>query len=59
MKHMMAGINTPATENGVTAPKWTFVRTHTARRSAGTNLALQGVPWILLLSWAAGRSWRC
>lgn len=26
----MASINTSATENGVTAPKWTFVRTHTA-----------------------------
>lgn len=40
----MAGGNTPARENGVTAPKWTFVRTHTARRSAATNLALLGVP---------------
>lgn len=40
----MAGINTPATENGVTAPKWTFVRAHTARWSAATNLAMQGVP---------------
>lgn len=38
----MAGINTPATENGVTAPKWTFIRTHTARRSAATNLAMGG-----------------
>ncbi|WP_421795493.1 hypothetical protein [Haliscomenobacter sp.] len=38
----MASINTPATENGVTAPKWTFVRTHTARRSAATNLAMGG-----------------
>lgn len=40
----MAGINTSATatENGVTAPKWTFVRTHTARRSAATNLAMGG-----------------
>ncbi|WP_421798294.1 hypothetical protein [Haliscomenobacter sp.] len=36
-------MNTPATENGVTAPKWTFVCTHTARRSAATNLAIQGV----------------
>jgi site-specific recombinase XerD len=40
----MAGINSPATENGVTAPKCNFVRTHTARRSAATNLAMQGVP---------------
>ncbi|WP_373548584.1 hypothetical protein [Haliscomenobacter sp.] len=46
----MAGITTPATENGVTAPKWTFVRTHTARRSAVTNLAMR-CRWILLLSW--------
>lgn len=38
----MAGINIPATENGVTAPKWTLVRTHTARRSAATNLAMGG-----------------
>jgi len=36
------GINIPATENGVTAPKWTFVWTHTARRSAATNLAMGG-----------------
>lgn len=33
----MAGIDTP-----MTAPKWTFVRTHTARRSAATNLAMGG-----------------
>lgn len=40
----MAGINTPATENGITAPKCNFVSTHTARRSAATNLAISGVP---------------
>ena len=40
----MAGINAPATENGMTAPKCNFVRTHTARRSAATNLAIEGVP---------------
>ena len=40
----MAGINTPAKENGVSGPKCNFVRTHTARRSAATNLAMQGVP---------------
>lgn len=39
----MAGINTPAKENGVKGPKCNFV-THTARRSAATNLAIQGVP---------------
>ena len=26
----------------MTAAKWTFVRTHTARRSAATNLAMGG-----------------
>lgn len=40
----MAGINTPAMENGITAPKCNFVSTHTARRSAATNLAISGVP---------------
>lgn len=40
----MAGINTPAKENGVKGPKCNFVTTHTARRSAATNLAIQGVP---------------
>lgn len=40
----MAGINMPVQENGVKGPKANFVRTHTARRSAATNLAMQGVP---------------
>ena len=40
----MAGINTPVQENGVKGPKANFVCTHTARRSAATNLAMQGVP---------------
>lgn len=40
----MAGINTPAVESGKNAPKCNFVRTHTARRSAATNLAMQGLP---------------
>jgi len=40
----MAGINTPVQENGVKGPKCNFVRTHTARRSAATNLAMQSVP---------------
>ena len=40
----MAGINSPVQENGVKGPKANFVRTHTARRSAATNLAMQGVP---------------
>ncbi len=40
----MAGINSPVQENGVKGPKANFVCTHTARRSAATNLAMQGVP---------------
>lgn len=40
----MAGINTPAREGERSGPKWKFVTTHTARRSAATNMALQGVP---------------
>lgn len=40
----MAGINTPVQESGVKGPKCNFVRTHTARRSAATNLAMQSVP---------------
>lgn len=40
----MAGINTPCQENKQQGPKCSFVSTHTARRSAATNLALQGVP---------------
>lgn len=39
----MAGINTPGQENGVKGPKANFVRIHAARRSAATNLAMQGV----------------
>ncbi|HMQ59190.1 MAG TPA: tyrosine-type recombinase/integrase [Flavilitoribacter sp.] len=30
-------------ERKKTGPKWSFVTTHTARRSAATNLYLQGV----------------
>ena len=44
----MAGINTPAQENGVKGPKCNFVCTHTARRSAATNMAMQGVPLDLI-----------
>ena len=40
----MASINSPVQENGVKGPKANFVCTHTARRSAATNLAMQGVP---------------
>lgn len=40
----MAGINTQAKEHIESGPKCNFVRTHTARRSAATNLAMQGVP---------------
>jgi site-specific recombinase XerD len=40
----IAGINTLTQENGKKGPKCSFVRTHTTRRSAATNLAMQGVP---------------
>lgn len=39
----MAGINIVVQEGDRTGPKWKFVTTHTARRSAATHLALQGV----------------
>ncbi len=39
----MAGINTIVNEGAQSAPKWSFITTHTARRSAATHLALQGV----------------
>ena len=39
----MAGIHTSANEGDRSGPKWKFVTTHTARRSAATHLALQGV----------------
>lgn len=38
-----AYIDEKATEQGKTAPKWQFVTTHTARRSAATNLSLNNV----------------
>ena len=40
---MLAGITQLAKQNGVRAPKFKFVTTHTARRSAATNLYLQGM----------------
>lgn len=39
----MANITTPTKEGERSGPKWMFVTTHTARRSAATHLALQGV----------------
>lgn len=39
----MAGIHTHTGEGDRYGPKWKFVTTHTARRSAATHLALQGV----------------
>lgn len=39
----MAGINTQATQDGQNRSKSSFVTTHTARRSAATNLYLDGV----------------
>jgi hypothetical protein len=52
----MAGINTPVQEKGVKGPKANFVCTHTARRSAATNLAMQGVPLDFI---AKLGGWRC
>jgi site-specific recombinase XerD len=40
----LAGINSVITIGGVTAPKFKFITSHTARRSAATQLMLQGVP---------------
>lgn len=39
----LAGINQDVSEGEKVGPKWKFVTTHTARRSAATNLALQNV----------------
>ncbi len=39
----MAGIDTHVEEGDRSGPKWMFVTTHTARRSAATHLALHGV----------------
>ena len=39
----MAGIDEMVSEGPKRALKWKFVTTHTARRSAATNLYLQGV----------------
>ena len=39
---MLAGVTDFVTENKVKAPKFKFVTTHTARRSAATNLYLEG-----------------
>lgn len=44
----LAGIDTVVTEGGKTGPKWRFVTTHTARRSAATNLSLQNVSTKLI-----------
>ena len=39
----MAGVNAPILQEGRKGPKSSFVTTHTARRSAATNLYLDGV----------------
>lgn len=39
----LAGLNQEVHQGEDTGPKWKFVTTHTARRSAATNLALQNV----------------
>jgi site-specific recombinase XerD len=40
---MLAGVTQLVQQNGVKAPKYKFVTTHTARRSAATNLYLEGM----------------
>lgn len=40
---MLAGITHIVDQNGVRAPKYKFITTHTARRSAATNLYLEGM----------------
>ena len=40
---MLAGITDIVKENGLRAPKYKFVTSHTARRSAATNLYLEGM----------------
>lgn len=40
---MLAGITQMIEQNGVKAPKFKFITTHTARRSAATNLYLEGM----------------
>lgn len=44
----MAGINGMVTQDGQAQPKYNFVCTHTARRSAATNLYLAGAPLKLI-----------
>lgn len=44
----MAGINTIVSQDGKNGPKSGFVTTHTARRSAATNLYLAGVSLKLI-----------
>jgi site-specific recombinase XerD len=40
----LAGINEVITIGGVTAPKFNFITSHTARRSGATHLSLDGIP---------------
>ncbi len=40
----MDGITKVVQEGAQSGSKYNYVRTHTARRSAATNLAMQGVP---------------
>lgn len=39
----LANINNVVFQDGKSGPKWNFVTTHTARRSAATNLSLSGL----------------
>lgn len=40
---MLAGLTQTVNQNGIRAPKYKFITTHTARRSAATNLYLEGM----------------
>lgn len=52
----LAGIQQEVSQDGKVAPKWSFVTTHTARRSAATNLSLMGVSHQLIADLGGWRS---
>ncbi len=45
----LAGLTDLVSVRGVTRPKFTMVKTHTARRSGATNLYLQGAPEKMIM----------
>jgi len=52
----LAGIHQEVSQDGKVAPKWNFVTTHTARRSAATNLSLKGLSHQLIADLGGWRS---